>query len=334
MSLQINILAVSLHYGPSATAASLKVSTEDLDYLSLVTDAPAIPDFQPSNRILLEEPRLDLGAADVVVRCAFDGAEGTGGFELTIGEFCFGVLTYSPPMLLSTCTSVPTEFTLELALHMDLEDIRDAQNRKKRDLMKKKRWLKKDNLLMKRKVLQQVSQRRNMKGLGVNGKHIKPHLSRGSPRLRSRLWTNYRSSSLHRRAKRQSSDVLDYFLDREVISNEYSYVDEIFYALLDATADEMNIVNTDILNGEHMPICIWKNEEQMKAEDLDPITILQLEEAEVAVRHDPEDCVEDDDKNGRSNTAEHNRAATERHGSMRDFFLLVVSTFLPHLMFV
>ncbi len=140
----MKILAASLHYGESAISATVKVSQDDPDsdvdvYRHLVTDDPPVRGFSPSNRDVRHlDAELDLSVSDVVVECSFhaDSLRYGDAYERADSEFCFGTLTLSKPMALSTCTSVPTEEGLARAMKTDFVPYRDgtgsADGRRKR----------------------------------------------------------------------------------------------------------------------------------------------------------------------------------------------------------
>lgn len=59
---------------------------------------------------------MELGYDNIVVECKyFQGDDATHGGGLGgEREHCFGSVTYEPPLDLNTCTSLPSEYTLEV----------------------------------------------------------------------------------------------------------------------------------------------------------------------------------------------------------------------------
>ncbi len=136
-------MSAGLFYGGSATSARLALSGLKADsalpvYHNLIDDFPAVPDRVPSSRDVrhLGAPKLDLGVADVLTECSFrvaavEDSDGDTVFVTgdvatdTDSEFCFGVLAVSPPLGLSTCTSVPSEAGLGVAMGAEVKTVRD-----------------------------------------------------------------------------------------------------------------------------------------------------------------------------------------------------------------
>ena len=62
---------------------------------------------------------MDLGYDNIVVECKYftdnDGATHGGGLGGDT-EHCFGSVTYEPPLDLNMCTSLPSEYTLEVGV--------------------------------------------------------------------------------------------------------------------------------------------------------------------------------------------------------------------------
>ncbi len=142
------MVAGSIHYGENAARARLLVSgpaddDDDVDvYHNLITDDPPIHGFVPSNRDLSHlGVSLELAITDVVVECTYASDHLLSGDVANEerSEFCFGTLTLSPPLALSTCTSVPTEEDLALAMDTELSDYLDVDEKKRKRRRRKKR---------------------------------------------------------------------------------------------------------------------------------------------------------------------------------------------------
>eukprot|EP00095_Tigriopus_kingsejongensis_P008634 maker-scaffold426_size175065-snap-gene-0.33 protein:Tk08634 transcript:maker-scaffold426_size175065-snap-gene-0.33-mRNA-1 annotation:"moxd1-like protein 2" len=131
---EVTIHSASVHHS-NATYAKLKLSqgsgtrSDPIVVSSLVHDHPANPKFQPL-RALQSEAKMVLGRADISTECGFQ-ISGTGPGEGGMGPtlfHCFGILTYSPPYPLASCTSVPTEFSLQAALGFKLKRFNDLND--------------------------------------------------------------------------------------------------------------------------------------------------------------------------------------------------------------
>jgi hypothetical protein len=80
------------------------------------------------------------GDSDIVVECEFDKTDSVAAkFGNPSSAFCFGVLTSSPPLTLSLCSSVPSEFNLENAFEFSLDQYTDLEGQKSGKKKRKKR---------------------------------------------------------------------------------------------------------------------------------------------------------------------------------------------------
>ena len=70
--------------------------------------------LKPLNSELEPAMEMDMRYDNIVVECKYFAGEGTHGGGLGgETEHCFGSLTVEPPIDLNTCTSLPSEYTLE-----------------------------------------------------------------------------------------------------------------------------------------------------------------------------------------------------------------------------
>ncbi len=80
----------------------------------------------------LEKPvEIRRGHSDLVVECKFHASRDAS-FGSPSEAFCFGVVTYTKPLALSTCSSVPSEFNLENAFEFHLTEYTDVDTKRKR----------------------------------------------------------------------------------------------------------------------------------------------------------------------------------------------------------
>jgi len=109
----------------------ITIETENVffsqEFNVLLKDEPTFPDdFVPGNRLLPPGTKLKTGVDDLVVECAYktkDEMNKWGGIiDSNREDFCFGVITVKPELPLATCTSIPTETSLEVILGVTFSD--------------------------------------------------------------------------------------------------------------------------------------------------------------------------------------------------------------------
>jgi hypothetical protein len=138
--MQIDIFGASVHAGPAAVATVMK-KVSGSEFVDVVFDAPAVVAAHQPTRLLNKPLELKLKEEQLVVECQYDNRkskalEGGMGEEK---ELCFGVVTYSPPIDVVACTSLPSESTLESAFDLKLRSIEDIGSAKKRRRRRRKR---------------------------------------------------------------------------------------------------------------------------------------------------------------------------------------------------
>lgn len=101
-----------------------KIKDSEPFWTRLIYDNPVIEGYSP-NRKFPSESKLVLKQDNIAVECSFKTDFLTTGGLGKEQTFCFGVVTYYPPLPLTTCTSIPTEISLEVALDMRLKDYED-----------------------------------------------------------------------------------------------------------------------------------------------------------------------------------------------------------------
>ena len=122
-------------YHKSASSAKIKFSNEaGTEFTTLAMDKPASATYQPA-RHFDSAVGIKLFKSDIVTECVYnyDNDEPLeGGITDKELEYCFGVLTYYPPMPLAKCQSIPTEINLEVAYEFTLQNYNDDLERKRR----------------------------------------------------------------------------------------------------------------------------------------------------------------------------------------------------------
>lgn len=121
--------------------ATLKYVKDGAGYSNLIKDDPAFQNLQPS-RFFKEEKSLNRAVGDIVADCTFDTSDLDDIVEGGLGRnkgFCFGIVTYEPPIGLSECTSTPSEVTFETVFDFELDANEDPDQLRRRRRRRKRR---------------------------------------------------------------------------------------------------------------------------------------------------------------------------------------------------
>ncbi len=187
---------------------------------TLVKSDRANDAFSPNRQLDADDRQsLEVGVDDIFVQCIFANLPYTEDDE----KRCFGLITYYPPLPLSTCTSIPYELSLETAFNMELFDYNDQD------------------------------------GGGIGKK----------------------------RKKRQASNVINGFLDRDLDDTvmSVSKVRDWFQQLAQESVQSNVDRNDALLSLPFLPICA-ENDAEYHIDETDPVTLpeadpVQLEDIDV-----------------------------------------------------